>query len=56
MKRGTMTKKAFEAAAYNHKGETRGNGPRCATCGDLAAWGRHPSCERRRGKLVVWIA
>ena len=55
MKRGTMSKKAFEAAAYAKNGEPNGNGPKCATCGDLAAWGTHPACERRNGKLVVWI-
>lgn len=31
---------------YNAKGEPLANGPRCATCGDLIAWGSHPMCER----------
>jgi hypothetical protein len=53
MKRGTMSKKAFEAAYAN--GEPKASGPKCATCGDLAAWGTHPACERRNGKLLVWI-
>jgi endogenous inhibitor of DNA gyrase (YacG/DUF329 family) len=26
---------------------------RCATCGDRAAWGRHPQCKRVRNCLVV---
>ena len=55
MKKGTMSKKAF-AAAYTSKGEPKGNGPKCATCGDLAAWGTHPACERKAGKLVIWVA
>lgn len=55
-KRGTMSHKAFRAAAYDAKGQPRGNGPKCATCGDLAAWGTHPACERKGGKLVVWMA
>ena len=55
MKRGTMTKKEFAAAAFAANGEPRSGGPRCATCGDLAAWGSHPQCARRRGKLIVWV-
>lgn len=55
MKAATMKKKAFAAAAYDKNGEPRASGPRCATCGDLAAWGSHPACERKRGKLVVWV-
>jgi hypothetical protein len=55
MKRGTMSKKAFNAAAYWPNGEPKSIGPKCATCGDLAAWGTHPACERRRGKLIVWL-
>jgi hypothetical protein len=50
-----MTKRDFDAAAYSSKGEPLGNGPKCATCGDLAAWGSHPACERQRGKLLLWI-
>lgn len=37
-------------------GEPRGNGPRCATCGDLAVWGQHPLCGREDGSLLVWAA
>jgi len=55
MVRGTMGRLAFKAAAYSKNGETSGSGPRCATCGDLAAWGAHPWCERKGDRLVVWI-
>jgi hypothetical protein len=53
MKKTTMTK-ALWKAAHNQKGEPLGNGPKCATCGDLAAWGAHPACEKKNGKLIVW--
>lgn len=55
MKRGTMSKKRFNEAAYSDNGAPTGGGPMCATCGLLAAWGDHPCCERKRGKLVVWM-
>jgi hypothetical protein len=41
-----------EKALYNDRGEPRGDGPRCKTCGDLVAWGTHPQCERHRGRIV----
>ena len=55
MERKALTKK-MAAANYNEKGEPKGNGLKCATCGQLAAWGRHPAaCERDiRGRLIVW--
>jgi hypothetical protein len=55
MTKGTMTKREFDASAYSPKGEPLANGPKCATCGDLAAWGSHPACQRQRGKLLLWI-
>ena len=55
MKIGTMSGAEFAKAAYRKNGELNGNGPKCATCGDLAAWGTHPACARRAGKLAVWI-
>ena len=40
---------------YARTGEPLGNGPRCSTCGDLAAWGTHPLCKRGSfGRLLVW--
>jgi len=39
--------------AYAKNGEPKGDGPRCATCGALAAWGRHMTCRREYGCLVV---
>lgn len=48
----TFTKKEA-AKAYDKKGQPLLNGPRCATCGDLAAWGQHPQCETVRGCLVL---
>ena len=54
--RGTLSTKKFDAVAYSPAtGEPRGDGPRCVTCGDLAALGTHPLCEHERGKLVIWI-
>jgi hypothetical protein len=55
MTKGTMTKRDFNAAAFSPKGEPLANGPKCATCGDLAVWGSHPACERHLGKLLLWI-
>lgn len=49
-----MTKKMV-AAARNSKGEPRADGPRCATCGDLALWGTHPRCRKEYGCLVVEV-
>jgi len=52
--RTAMTKKMAEQN-YSAKGEPLPFGHRCATCGDMAAWGRHPGCERDgRGRLMVW--
>ena len=34
-----------ERDAYTPTGEPKGDGPRCATCGDLAAWGLHCECK-----------
>jgi hypothetical protein len=48
--------KALRAAGTSPNGDPRGNGPRCATCGDLALWGTHPGCRTRRGRLLVWAA
>jgi len=49
----TMTAADYKAA-HNQKGEPLANGPKCATCGELAAWGSHPACETKGGKLIVW--
>jgi hypothetical protein len=51
----TMTNRAFKKAAFYKSGRVRANGPRCATCGDLAALGTHPACGRRNGKLVLQV-
>ena len=43
-----------ERHAYGPTGEPRGDGPRCATCGDLGAWGEHPLCATDdRDRLLV---
>lgn len=40
---------------YSPSGEPLADGPRCATCGDLAAWGTHPGCGYERpGGQPVW--
>lgn len=40
-------------ACYDANGQVRGNGPRCATCGDLAVSCTHPACRRIGGLLVL---
>ena len=45
-----------ERHAYGPTGEPRGDGPRCATCGDLGAWGEHPLCAcDDRDRLLVHL-
>lgn len=54
MKKQAWTKK-MQKESYSTKGDPRADGPKCATCGDLAAWGTHPACERdSRKRLIVW--
>lgn len=56
MKNGLFRGKV-KAGAWNDKGEPYGNGPKCCTCGELAAWGWHTGCARNKsGDLIVWIA
>ena len=49
-----LTKKMRETM-WDSAGNLRGDGWKCATCGDHAGWGTHPACERNgRGQLIVW--
>lgn len=47
-----LRKIAEEKEMYSDKGYPRADGPRCATCGDLIAWGEHPMCARKHGRLI----
>ncbi len=47
-------KKSMRKYCYDANGAPLGNGPKCATCGDLAVWGEHNGCEHKRGCLMVW--
>lgn len=49
-----LTKSMRQFCYDPQTGEPLGNGPKCATCGDLAVWGEHHGCEHKRGCLVVW--
>jgi len=41
---------------YDRAGNPLSSGPRCLTCGDLAAWGLHPLCQRDdEGLLTDWV-
>jgi len=52
MKEKKWSKKMQSADFLN--GEPRGDGHVCATCGQLASWGTHRGCERKKGQLIVW--
>jgi hypothetical protein len=39
---------------WEESGEPRGDGPLCMTCGALAAFDSHPSCDRDHGSLIVY--